>query len=534
MTTPLDVVLARLDHPRRTGKGWAARCPAHKDKSPSLSITEAEGGKVLLHCFSGCPAGDVLAAIGLEWKDLFPESLSPDARRDYQRKAATEAKAEAELVIAMAQASPNLSPEDAAYLRQAKANARQAEATLAHLEAPEASEQEGLTLLRASDIQPEPISWLWDGWLARGKLAILAGNPGSGKTTLALGLAAVITTAGRWPDKSPCRERGSVFVWSGEDDPADTLVPRLKAAGADLSRVHFLGDIVKQGERRSFDPGKDVPHLAAKLEEVGDVRLIIIDPIVSAVTGDGHKANDVRRSLQPIVDYAMKHRCAVIGITHFSKGTGGRDPLERVTGSQAYGALARVVLVAAKEEGDAGNRVLARAKSNIGPDEGGVSYAVETCTLPGGIITSRVTWTGTMAGSARDILGTVESEGSRSATDEAMDFLRDLLAHGPVAVREAQEGADEAGISAKALRVARERLGVKSARSGFRGPVSWSLPPATPEASAPYLPTNPIVAQPQNVGMYGEGGQVWSDTAANDAPPAAPALAANDWEEGSL
>lgn len=138
MTSPIDVVLARLDRPKRTGKGWAARCPAHEDKSPSLSIAEADGGKVLLHCFSGCNAGDVLGAIGLEWKDLFPESLSPDARRDYQRKAATEAKREAELVIAMAQASPNLSPEDAAYLEQAKANAKQADEVLAHLDSPEA------------------------------------------------------------------------------------------------------------------------------------------------------------------------------------------------------------------------------------------------------------------------------------------------------------------------------------------------------------------------------------------------------------
>lgn len=137
MTNPIDVVLARLDKPRRTGKGWAARCPAHEDKSPSLSITEADGAKVLLHCFSGCNARDVLAAIGLEWKDLFPESLSPDARRDYQRKAATEAKREAELVIAMAQASATLSPEDAAYLEQAKANARQAGEALAHLDSPE-------------------------------------------------------------------------------------------------------------------------------------------------------------------------------------------------------------------------------------------------------------------------------------------------------------------------------------------------------------------------------------------------------------
>ncbi|MCC2636870.1 MAG: hypothetical protein K0Q68_589 [Moraxellaceae bacterium] len=137
MTSSIDVVLARLDKPRKTGKGWTARCPAHEDKSPSLSITEADGSKVLLHCFAGCKADEVLTAIGLEWKDLFPESLSPDARRDYQRKAATQAKAEAELVIAMAQASATLSPEDAAYLGKAQANAKQAKEMLAHLDSPE-------------------------------------------------------------------------------------------------------------------------------------------------------------------------------------------------------------------------------------------------------------------------------------------------------------------------------------------------------------------------------------------------------------
>lgn len=362
----------------------------------------------------------------------------------------------------------------------------------------------GLVLLRASDIKPEPVSWLWPEWLARGKLAILAGNPGSGKTTLALGLAAIITTAGRWPDKTPCHDKGSVFIWSGEDDPTDTLVPRLMAAGADLTRVHFLDGVTTDGERRPFDPGKDVPHLAAALEKVGDVRLIIIDPIVSAVTGDGHKANDVRRSLQPIVDYAMRHQCAVVGITHFSKGTGGRDPLERVTGSQAYGALARVVMVAAKEEGDGGSRVLARAKSNIGPDDGGVSYTIETTTVDGGIVASRAIWTGTMAGTARDILGIVESqEEGRSATDEAVDFLRDLLNQGPVPSKEANKQAKESGITEKTLRRAREKLDVVVDKSGYQGAWLWSLPPKDAHASSK-MPIQDGGAPLEKLGIFEE------------------------------
>ena len=102
---------------------------------------------------------------------------------------------------------------------------------------------ETVELVNAASIKPEPVSWLWDGWLARGKLHILAGRPGCGKTTLGLGLAATLTAAGRWPDGARCHQPGDVVIWSGEDDPADTLVPRLLAAGADLRRVHFVGSV---------------------------------------------------------------------------------------------------------------------------------------------------------------------------------------------------------------------------------------------------------------------------------------------------
>jgi len=244
-------------------------------------------------------------------------------------------------------------------------------------------------LLCAADIVPQPIEWLWPGWLAVGKLAILAGLPGTGKTTLALALAATITRAGHWPDQSPCAKGGRVLVWSGEDDPGDTLVPRLQAAGADLDRVQFLNAVWEQRGKRAFDPADDMPKMATAIERHGDVRLLIIDPIVSAVKGDSHKAAEVRRSLQPIADFAMRQRCAVLGITHFSKGSGGSNPLDRVIGSQAFGALARIVLVAGKSEQGEG-RVLARAKSNIGPDDGGVGYTLEDVVLPSGITTSRV------------------------------------------------------------------------------------------------------------------------------------------------
>src|SRR5688572_410797 len=150
---------------------------------------------------------------------------------------------------------------------------------------------------------PEAVDWLWNGWLAAGKLHVLGGQPGTGKTTIALALAAAITTGGRWPDGSRAG-LGSVVVWSGEDDPADTLAPRLRAAGADMQRVHFVQGVREGNQYHSFDPSQDVDALRTALAGLTDVRLLVVDPIVSAVSGDSHKNAEVRRGLQPLVDLA--------------------------------------------------------------------------------------------------------------------------------------------------------------------------------------------------------------------------------------
>ena len=224
-----------------------------------------------------------------------------------------------------------------------------------------------VTLIRASGIKPEPIAWLWGGWLARGKVHVMAGAPGTGKTTAAVALAATLTIGGRWPDgtRAPA---GDVLIWSGEDDPQDTLVPRLIAAGADLRRVHFVASYTDERGSRAFDPATDTEALSDHLATMNPAPvLLIVDPIVSAIAGDSHKNTEVRRSLQPLVDLALLRRVAVLGVSHFSKGTQGRDPTERVTGSLAFGALARVVLATAKLPDDkGGGRILVRAKSNLG------------------------------------------------------------------------------------------------------------------------------------------------------------------------
>ena len=365
-------------------------------------------------------------------------------------------------------------------------------------------------LTRGDTIKLEPIDWLWEGWLAAGKLHILAGAPGTGKTTIALAMAAAVTTGGRWPDRSPVA-RGSVVIWSGEDDPGDTLKPRLLAMEAELSRVHFVEAVAGlDGRSLPFDPARDVDALSVAMASLQDVRLLIVDPIVSAVAGDSHNNAETRRSLQPLVDLAARHRCALVGITHLSKGTAGRDPVERVSGSLAFGALARVVLLAAKQqaEGDRpAQRLLMRAKSNIGPDAGAYIYDLRQVDLIGhpGMAASSVLWGAALEGNARELLADAELPGDEERGEQrsAADWLRDLLADGPVAVAELKRHAKESGIAWRTLQRAMHGAGATSRRAGFGQPATWFL--SSRANASPVAPVTPASESGANGATDGAG-----------------------------
>ncbi|HVZ36445.1 MAG TPA: AAA family ATPase [Polyangiaceae bacterium] len=361
-------------------------------------------------------------------------------------------------------------------------------------------------LARGDTLTPEPISWIWDGWLARGKLHILAGAPGTGKTTLALAMAATISAGGTWPDGSRC-PRGDVVIWSGEDDPADTIVPRLIAAGADLSRVHIVRGVREADGTRPYDPAPDTDARATALSSLTDVSLIVVDPIVSAVAGDSHHNAETRRSLQPLVDLGHAHSCALVGITHLSKGTAGRDPVERVCGSLAFGAIARVVMLAARIETDGGppdQRVLCRAKSNIGPDTGGWHYTLwQRALLPDHpeMTASCIAWGAAVAGTARELLA--QAEATDEAQSERLDitnWLRDLLcdAGGEMSVSDIRAAARDAGLAWRSVQRARVRAGARSSRQGFGGGSVWRLIRATSGPFAPFAPLSEVGANGAN------------------------------------
>lgn len=335
--------------------------------------------------------------------------------------------------------------------------------------------QDGVVLLCGDSIVPQPVAWLWKDWLALGKLHLLAGAPGQGKTTIALGLAATVTLAGRWPDGSRSCP-GNVLIWSGEDDVADTLLPRLIAAGADRSRVYFVTGSRIDGELRPFDPARDLLALQTQAEAIGDVRLIIVDPIVSAVTSDSHKNTETRRALQPLVDLAAGMNAALLGITHLSKGGQGSDPAQRVIGSVAFTAVARVVLVAAKVQSEDGKdrRILARGKSNVGPDEGGFEYHLEQVEALPDIHASRVAWGAAVAGTARELLADPDEQAEDAGG--AVELLRaELVSDAWTPAEVACKPLKEAGFSKKQIWAASKKLGVMRKKGGVKDGWYWRL-----------------------------------------------------------
>lgn len=335
-----------------------------------------------------------------------------------------------------------------------------------------------VVLTCGADLKPQPVQWLWPNWLALGKFHLLAGAPGQGKTTIAMGMAATVTVGAHWPDGARC-EAGNVLIWSGEDDYTDTLLPRLIAAGADQSRVFFVDGTRTGNAIRPFDPSTDTRTLEEAILQIGSVRLIVIDPVSTAVSGDSHKNTEVRRGLQPLVDLATTINAALLGITHLSKGGQGSDPAQRVIGSIAFTAVARVVLVAARVKSEDGTdkRILARSKSNIGPDDGGFEYHLAQVEALPGIDASRVEWGKAVEGSARDLL-TDPAEGDDVTNHaDAVDMLKaELTADYWTAAKHATKSLKDAGFSQKQAWSASKKINVVRKKGGMDGGWYWRLP----------------------------------------------------------
>lgn len=327
-----------------------------------------------------------------------------------------------------------------------------------------------------------PVDWLWPAYVPRGHLTLLAGAPGVSKTTVALALAATVTKAGKFPDGHRCKA-ADVLMWSGEDAIESTLLPRLVAMGADLGRLHFVRGTIDNGEHRPFDPAADAEDLGLAASRIRNLALVIVDPVVMAVRGDSNTNGDVRRGLAPLVTMAERLNAALIGITHFSKGSGGKHPTERVTGSLAFGAAARIVLAVARvPEDKGGGRLMLRAKSNLGPDGGGFKFDVRPIVVEG-CDTVRLLWGDSVTGDAIDLLDDAEERDGveeRTGIDDAVAWLRDVLreAGGELDRRTIVRLGEDAGHYKRRVERAAGKLGLRTTSRGYgKDRVTlWTLP----------------------------------------------------------
>jgi hypothetical protein len=346
---------------------------------------------------------------------------------------------------------------------------------------------------------------------------MIAGHPGLGKSQVTAALAAIVTTGGRWPvDRSVC-ELGSVILLNAEDDAADTIRPRLEAAGADVSRVEIIEAVTDgfradgQRQTRGFNLKADLGALDAMLRERQDVALVVIDPVSAYLSGvDTHVNADVRAILAPLGELAARHGVAIVCVSHLNKGGANRpgagDALLRVSGSLAFVAAARAAYLVTSDQDNPARRLFLPAKNNISKDRAGLAFVVESQTLPGGIETSRVLWEpDPVTITADEAMAALATDDDRSMTEDALELLREILLTGPLPARDVKRQAAEAAISDKALRSARTRLGIVVKREGFGAHTKtvWRLPDAP---LVPSAPTNALVGNRAQMDPEGTNG----------------------------
>jgi hypothetical protein len=363
---------------------------------------------------------------------------------------------------------------------------------------------------------------------------MLAGNPGLGKSQVTVSIAAIVSAGATWPvDETQC-ERGNVVLLSAEDDAEDTIRPRLEAARADLSRVYILGAIVDcyqadGGEvMRAFNLKTDLNRLAELLTEIGDVALVVIDP-VSAYLGDtnSHNNAEIRALLSPLSDLAARHEVAVVCVSHLNKSVGD-EALMRVTGSTAFVAAARAAFVVVKDPADEARRLLLPLKNNIGNDQSGLAFTVEPATVPsanGPIETSRVAWEGeAVTVTAEEAMIAQPNEG-RSEMEDAKAFLEDLLTAGSVSSRQVRAQAEAAGYSWATVRRAQKLLKIDAVKDGLKGGWRWQLGPKVLKKAEG--------AHPPGIGNFAKDEHLREPVATDCEPATARELPSSNWAAGA-
>lgn len=346
--------------------------------------------------------------------------------------------------------------------------------------------QDGLRQLKltpASTIKPRPVHWLWTGRVALGTFALLGGREGIGKSTLAYTLIADITQ-GRLQGEHYGQAR-AVIVAAAEDPWEYVIVPRLMAAGADLTRIYRVDVVTSEGIDTELSLPRDLRGLEEQIRAV-DAVLVLLDPLLSRLDAalDTHKDAEVRLALEPLTAIANRTGAAVLGLIHVNK-SGSTDPLNLLMASRAFAAVARAVLFLMVDPDDEETRLLGVPKNNLGSTNlPTLTFRIEGAkvedTDEGPIWTGRLRWSTERKQSIREILeATTETADTRTAVGEAADWLRDYLSSvgGCSESSKVKVEGKKAGHSQDSLKRARPRLKVICESGGFPRQTFWRLPP---------------------------------------------------------
>jgi hypothetical protein len=329
----------------------------------------------------------------------------------------------------------------------------------------------GLSVVKASNVEREEVEWVWTGRVPRRKTTIIEGDPGLGKSTLTLDVAARVTRGWPMPGCDVESAPADVVLLCSEDGIADTIKPRLAAHGADLDRVHIVTGVpAGDGLNRPFTIPHDVPLLRELVLRV-NAALIIIDPLIAHLAGgvNSYKDHDVRIALAPLSALAEESGAAIVFVRHLVKSRAGQA-IHQGGGSIGFIASVRSALVVVKDPDDPVGRIVASQKSNLAPPSRSLRFTLESAspTDP-----ARIHWRGESDHSASELLADPERGDDSSALDEAVEFLRAELSGGARWSKEIQRLYRDAGHTDATVRRARPKAGVSTDKVGDRW--MWSL-----------------------------------------------------------
>lgn len=320
----------------------------------------------------------------------------------------------------------------------------------------------------ASAITPQPIIWLVENSIPMGEIVVIAGPPGIGKSQTAISIASAVTNdTKKLPDGSTSDTGGAVLILANEDDAERTIIPRLDAAEANKCSIHLIEGVARESDQSDwFQLDQDIEHLESKIKELGNVKVIIIDP-PSAYLGaktDSYKESDVRRVLAPLAGIAQRHDILILLVVHLNKRTEG-SAQHRIGGSTAWTAVPRAAFMAIQDPLTR-QRFLLPVKNNLGDDQLGFEYQIleKLLSYESGVIKAPyVDWLGVSKRSVESLLTPPKQV---SVLEQAKHFIEEQLQSGPKEVAKLTEDAEELGISSSSLERAKKSLTIASKKSG--------------------------------------------------------------------